>query len=307
MRWHAEVEAGRERRPDLPGNVDADRDGRGRRARRHPRPGHLHDRLVTLGEQRRGDREADLALLTGGDREGAHLVEVVAQRPQQRRVDEAPDDVVVDPGRFVGTQERPSRVSGPPERTRSVTELPGGTGNTMRPSAGAPAAAGKTGVGVDQAEAIARDHGAVGDLDGRLEPVELSLAASRPPAVGVARLECWCGRVRGARAVLGKGRCGHQEQRWHDGDQERRDVSHGVPRVTCSQVTHQPACPVPSGAWHTPGTGLGSPPHQFEDSPPVPQRIVGLIQSGRAGTSPESSMLRQASSVSRSLTGWWNS
>lgn len=37
------------------------------------------------------------------------------------------------------------------------------------------------------------------------------------------------------------------------------------------------------------------------------QRIVGPIQSGRAGTSPDARIVCQALSVSRSLAGWTNS
>ena len=62
-------------------------------------------RLLALREQRRRHGEADLALLAGRHREGAHLVEVALERAQQGRVDEASHDVLVETCGLVGVEQ----------------------------------------------------------------------------------------------------------------------------------------------------------------------------------------------------------
>ena len=63
-----------------------------------------------------------------------------------------------------------------------MTELPAGTGKTMRPSAPGPAAA-SLACGVAEVEAVASDGLAVGDLDVGLDAVELGDGVDRPPAI----------------------------------------------------------------------------------------------------------------------------
>ena len=176
-----EVEAGRERGADLPRDVDVDGDRRRGGARRHSRPRHLDEGLVILGQQRRGHRERDLALLASGHGEGAHLVEVVGERAQQRRVDQPPHDVLVDAGRLVGVEDAAL------EGLRPAGEHEVGHGAARRdrehdPALGAGAEVLAAG-GVAEMEAVARDHHAVADLDLGLQLVELRDGADRPPAV----------------------------------------------------------------------------------------------------------------------------
>ncbi len=108
-----ELEARGHRRAHLPGHVDIDFDLGAGRARRHARPGHFHQRLLALCQQRRGHGEADLPLLAGRDREGTHFVHVALERTQQGRVDEPAHDVLVDARGVIGVEQHPLEGLGP--------------------------------------------------------------------------------------------------------------------------------------------------------------------------------------------------
>ena len=97
--------AGRDGGPHLPRHVDS-RSDRGRsRSRRHARPRRLDHHLVGLGREGRRDGVAHLARLARRDGERANLVEVATQRAQQRGVDQATDDLLVDARRVVGVEQ----------------------------------------------------------------------------------------------------------------------------------------------------------------------------------------------------------
>ena len=246
-----QVEARGERRANLPGDVHVHRDGRGSGARRHPRPGHVHGSQVALREQRRGDREAHLALLALGDGERAHLVEVAAHRAQQRRVDQAPDDVLVDTGRLIGTQDGPLQRFRP-ARQHQVAD--GAAGRHRHDDARLRKADGvhrSQFRRVAELQPVARDDGAVGDVYRNLEGVQPGNVAGWPPAVDVAGWDVVDGRV------LGQDRSGRDHEGSQDGREGKDRSSHGGASV-CGWVMDAPGrCTVPARyrAWcdTTPG------------------------------------------------------
>ena len=223
-----EIEARRERGAHLPGHVDVDGDDGARGARRHPRPGDLDQRLITLGEQRGGDGEADLALLARRDGEGADLVEVVAEGAQQRRVDQPAHDLLVDAGGLVGVEDPPFEGLGS-AREQQVGDRAAGRDGEDDAALGV-----RTHEvlvrreRVAEHEAVVRDHHAVPDLDLGLQRVELGDAADGPPAVEAAGP--WRQRVDRMRLggrLLRAHRRRHQDERDEREREEAGGVSHG--------------------------------------------------------------------------------
>ena len=163
---------------------------------------------------------------------------------------------------------------------------------------------------------LAHRTGQVGCSLGDVVGFRLERAVARPGSRRRAR------RVRGLRPGGDRHRWRQQQGRGHDQQQGRGHdgagrtagrwaahedrVWHALQAGTAATVRgREQACR--DGGWGWPRRSASRQPPPDGRADPSGQGIVGLIQSGRAGTSPEASMLCQASSVSRSLAGWWNS
>ena len=157
------------------GHVDVDRHDGVSGTRRHPRPGHLHEGLLAFREQRRRDREAHLALLARRDRERAHLVQVALERAQERRVDEATDDVLVDAGRVVRVEQAAFEGLGSAGEDEIGDRAAGGH---REDDAALGIRAAVRADGLESCEPVARDHAAV--LRRRSRPRSSSSWATLP-------------------------------------------------------------------------------------------------------------------------------